>query len=157
MLAFLRHTFFRFIPAWVIAFVFASVLHSHFVLFELVALDIDIPASKWMSMVIDDLLGLLPSYGGIIAVTLIISFFIASRLNNFLKKHALTLATSNKASVYGAAVIFGTAGAVGFFVMLAAMQPILDVTLIAGARSNLGIAAQCFAGFVSGFVYGRLR
>lgn len=157
MLAFLRHTFFCFVPAWLIAFIVASVLHSHFVLFELVALNIDIPASKWMSMVIDDLFGLLPSYGGIIAVTLIISFFIASRLNNFLKKHALTLATSNRASVYSAAVIFGTAGAVGFFVMLAAMQPVLNVTLIAGARSNLGIAAQCFAGFVSGFVYGRLR
>jgi hypothetical protein len=151
MLAFLRHTFFRFTPAWIIAFVFASVLHSHFVLFELTALNIDIPAPEWLSMVLDDLSGLLPTYGAIIAVTLTLSFFIASRLNSLLEKRALTL-TKN-----GAASIFGAAGAVGFLIMLAAMQPILDVTLIAGARSHLGIAAQCIAGFVSGLVYGRLR
>ena len=151
MLAFLRHTLFRFTPAWIIAFVFASVLHSHFVLFELTALNIDIPALEWLSMVVDDLSGLLPTYGAIIAVTLTLSFFIASRLNSLLEKRALTL-TKN-----GAAGMFGAAGAVGFLIMLAAMQPILDVTLIAGARSHLGIAAQCIAGFVSGLVYGRLR
>ena len=151
MLAFLRHIFFCFIPAWLVAFIFASVLHSHFVLFELVALNIHIPGSKWLYMVLDDLFGLLPFYGAIIAVTLTISFFIASRLNSFLEKRALTL-TKN-----GAAGIFGAAGAVGFLIMLAAMQPILDVTLIAGARSNLGIAAQCIAGFVSGIIYSRLR
>ena len=151
MLAFLRHILFCFIPAWLVAFIFASVLHSHFVLFELVALNIHIPASKWLYMVLDDLSGLLPTYGAIIAVTLTISFFIASRLNSLLEKRALTL-TKN-----GAAGMFGAAGAVGFLIMLAAMQPILDVTLIAGARSHLGIAAQCIAGFVSGLVYGRLR
>ena len=157
MLAFLRHTLFRFTPAWIIAFVFASVLHSHFVLFELVALNIDIPGSKWLYMVLDDLSGLLPTYGAIIAVTLTISFFIASRLNSLLEKRALTLTKNGAASIFGAAGMFGAAGAVGFLIMLAAMQPILDVTLIAGARSHLGIAAQCIAGFVSGLVYGRLR
>jgi hypothetical protein len=157
MLAFLRHTFFRFTPAWIIAFVFASVLHSHFVLFELTALNIDIPAPEWLSMVVDDLFGLLPTYGAIIAVTLTLSFFIASRLNSLLEKRALTLTKNGAASISGAAGIFGVAGAVGFLIMLAAMQPILDVTLIAGARSHLGIAAQCIAGFVSGLVYGRLR
>lgn len=157
MLAFLRHTFFRFTPAWIIAFVFASVLHSHFVLFELAALDINIPVSKWLTMVLEDLSGLLPTYGTIIAVTLTLSFFIASRLNSLLEKRALTLTKNGAASTFSAAGIFGAAGAIGFLVMLAAMQPILDVTLIAGARSHLGIAAQCIAGFVSGIVYGRLR
>jgi hypothetical protein len=157
MLAFLRHIFFCFIPAWLVAFIFASVLHSHFVLFELVALNIHIPASKWLYMVLDDLFGLLPTYGAIISVTLTISFFIASRLNSFLEKRALTLTKNGAAGMFGAAGIFGAAGAVGFLIMLAAMQPILDVTLIAGARSNLGIAAQCIAGFVSGIIYSRLR
>jgi len=163
MLAFLRHTFFRFTPAWIIAFVFASVLHSHFVLFELTALNIDIPAPEWLSMVVDDLFGLLPTYGAIIAVTLTLSFFIASRLNSLLERRALTLTKNGTASIFGTAGIFGAAGifaaagAIGFLIMLAAMQPILDVTLIAGARSHLGIAAQCIAGFVSGLVYGRLR
>ena len=163
MLAFLRHIFFCFIPAWLVAFIFASVLHSHFVLFELVALNIHIPASKWLYMVLDDLFGLLPTYGAIISVTLTISFFMASRLNSFLEKRALTLTKNGAAgmfgaaSMFGAAGIFGAAGAVGFLIMLAAMQPILDVTLIAGARSNLGIAAQCIAGFVSGIIYSRLR
>ena len=157
MLAFLRHIFFCFIPAWLVAFIFASVLHSHFVLFELVALNIHIPGSKWLYMVLDDLFGLFPTYGAIIAVTLTISFFIASRLNSFLEKRALTLTKNGAAGMFGAAGIFGAAGAVGFLIMLAAMQPILDVTLIAGARSNLGIAAQCIAGFVSGIIYSRLR
>jgi hypothetical protein len=169
MLAFLRHIFFCFIPAWLVAFIFASVLHSHFVLFELVALNIHIPASKWLYMVLDDLFGLLPTYGAIISVTLTISFFMASRLNSFLEKRALTLTKNGAAGMFGAAGIFGAAGmfgaagifgaagAVGFLIMLAAMQPILDVTLIAGARSNLGIAAQCIAGFVSGIIYSRLR
>jgi hypothetical protein len=46
---------------------------------------------------------------------------------------------------------------VGFFVMLSAMQPILNVTLIAGARSTAGLIAQCCAGVFAGIVFSSLK
>ncbi|AUC87348.1 MAG: hypothetical protein CL600_04255 [Alteromonas sp.] len=155
MRAFLQLCFLRFFPAWFLAFILASVFHSHFVLFELVALNIDIPITKWAYMVFADMRGLALTYGIIIAVALAISFFIAHLLLNRLKKTDNSSAGQSKSNAI-TIFMFGVAGAVGFFVMLVAMQPILNVTLIAGARTWMGIIAQCFAGFVSGICYAKL-
>jgi uncharacterized membrane protein YeaQ/YmgE (transglycosylase-associated protein family) len=42
-------------------------------------------------------------------------------------------------------------------VILIAMQPVLGVTLIAGARSSFGIILQIIAGMIGGFCFMRLR
>jgi hypothetical protein len=54
-------------------------------------------------------------------------------------------------------LLYPLAGFVAIFVMLLAMQPVLGITLIAGARSTLGIVSQCLAGLIGGWLFMKLR
>jgi len=101
-------------------------------------------------MIWQDALGLLPTYGVIIAVTLVLAFlathFIVKRLNQNAS------GSSNRTRF----ILFTIAGGLSFLLMLIAMQPILNVTLIAGARTTLGLSAQCMAGICAGGLYSYL-
>jgi hypothetical protein len=135
------------IVAWLAAsiatFVTASIAHSQFVLLELVAIDIHVPLSDWLSMTVSDIAGLSLGYGSVIAITLLLCFLILTLVNS------KWLKLPNWAYVVAAAVAIA--------LMLLAMQPLLNVTLIAGARSTLGFLAQCCAGLVGGYCYARVR
>ncbi|MDM7861769.1 hypothetical protein QTP81_14295 [Alteromonas sp. ASW11-36] len=132
--------------AWLLAsictFVFASIAHSQFVLLELVKIDIAIPAGEWLSMTLSDIIGLSVGYGGAICVAMLLCFGVLSLIN---KRFNLPVWSY---------IIFA---ALAMAVMLLAMQPILNVTLIAGARSTMGFIAQCCAGLIGGYVFARLR
>ncbi|MBT0585273.1 hypothetical protein [Alteromonas oceanisediminis] len=134
------------IAAWIIAalvtFALASVFHSQFVLYELSRLNIAIPSSEWVSMTLSDFIGLLPSYGGAIAFALLMGFIILTGVNRYVGQVPRWL--------------FPFAAAFAMAVMLLAMQPILNVTLIAGARSTLGFLFQCAAGLMGGYVFARI-
>lgn len=132
--------FIRFILAWAITFIFASVFHSQSVLMSLNALDIDISVNQWVNMTRDDLIGLLPTYGILILIALILAFTSC----HYVIKTRRTM-------------IFTLAGAVSIWVLLFAMQPIMNITLIAGARDATGILLQCIAGAAGGYVYGALH
>ena len=151
MKKFLRHTFFVFIPAWAAGFVLASILHTTAVLTELTKIDVSIGFSDWIFMIRQDLLGLLPTYGVIIAVTLALAFFITQYLINLIYSKR-----TESAPFPTRLALFSLAGAVSFGIMLMAMQPILNVTLIAGARSLAGLLAQCLAGVIAGCVFAYL-
>lgn len=148
MIKLTRRAIFHFVPSWAVGFLLASVFHSISVLMGLVQIGVDLNVSDWLSMIWQDALGLLPTYGAIIAVTLLLAFsithFIVKQLNLYEAKSAISTTRS---------VLFALAGGLSFLMMLLAMQPVLNVTLIAGARSTLGLAAQCFAGVCAGFLY----
>ena len=92
-------------------------------------------------MVFDDWLGLLPTYGVIIGIGLLLAFIACNLL---LRKRQYS---------YGINVLlYALAGAFSLCVMLVSMQPIMDITLIAGARGN-GIYAQMLAGFFGGIMF----
>jgi hypothetical protein len=146
MAHFVKHTAIPFLITCLCAFLLASVLHSLFVLKALIDIDVEIGLSRALQMIVGDLLGLLPTYGVIIAVTLTLAFTFARFA--FLRQQRPASFT---------VLIYALAGTVGFFVMLSAMQPILNVTLIAGARSTAGLIAQCFSGLVGGIVFCALR
>ena len=135
------------IAAWLAAsvctFVIASVAHSQFVLLELVKINIDVPLSDWLSMTVSDIAGLSIGYGAVIAITLLLCFLI------------LTLVNAKWIRLPVWAYIVGAALAIAL--MLLAMQPLLNVTLIAGARSTLGFLAQCCAGLLGGYCFARVR
>ncbi|GAA6186290.1 hypothetical protein [Aliiglaciecola sp. NS0011-25] len=130
---------FDFIAATLSCFVLASLLHTQFVLHELIKLDVIISWQTRLSASGKDLLGLLPTYGAIILVGLLIAFVCVFLINKVWPKPILWL--------------YPIAGAVALFTMLTAMQPIMDITLIAGARTPLGIFAQCLAGLFGGWVF----
>lgn len=147
----IRRAIFQFIPSWAVGFLLASVFHSSAVLIGLLRIEVELTPNDWLIMIWHDLLGLLPTYGVIIAATLLLAFlithFIVNRTGSRFPKQRLSRIRF---------ALFATAGGLSFLLMLLAMQPILNVTLIAGARSTLGLLAQCFAGICAGGVYSYL-
>ena len=135
------------IVSWLLAsaagFVAASISHSISVLNRLQAIGIEITLDDRLRMMADDLLGLLPSYGVVIALALALAFFAASRLVKQWPRWRVGL--------------YALAGFCGLLCALLAMQPILDITLIAGARGSAGLITQCLCGALAGAVYATLR
>ena len=129
--------------ATVVAFVLASLLHSQFVMAELTSVGVDINFNDKLSMSFDDLVGLSPTYGVVIAISLLLAFSISTLL---LKR--LTVSPS---------ILYFVRGGLGVTTALIAMHPILDITLIAGARSVFGFACQSLAGAIGGWVFSCLR
>jgi len=138
VLMFLR----AYLPALLTTYLVASILHTQFVLLNLVQLNVDITPRQWLFATLEDIQGLLVLYGSAIGVTVFIAMVVAK-----------WLATRRRFSPTVRTVIYALAGATGMWVMLAAMQPILNVTLIAGARSALGVTMQCIAGLLGGVVF----
>jgi hypothetical protein len=133
----------HFLVAVIFAFVLASLFHSQFVVAELSKVGVEILFKDRLSMSIDDLLGLYPTYGIVIAVSYFISFIVAGLL---IKRFRL--------SPY---ILYCLAGGVGVTVALLAMHPILEITLLAGARSTFGFICQSLAGAIGGVVFAHLR
>lgn len=138
-----------FLPAWLVAFLLASSLHTFQVLDALYNLGVVITPSEWLSTAWKDAIGLLPTYGIIIAIALLLAFSVVTIIRKYAMKQKVT-----KPRVIALTSI---AGASSIAVALLAMQPILNVTLIAGARGFDGFLLQCFAGLIGGFIYGLLR
>lgn len=136
----------RIVVSWLAAsalgFMAASISHSLSVLNRLQALGIEIAVAKQLQMIGGDLLGLLPSYGMVIALALIPALWVASRVVG---------ALGNWRTGW-----FVLAGFSALLVALLAMQPILDITLIAGARGLTGLTLQCLCGALAGAVYAAL-
>lgn len=128
--------------AAVVGFIFASILHTQSVLAKLTELNINITTAERFNTTWQDLLGLAPTYGLLILMTLTLSFSIAGLVN-------IKLSAPK-------AIIYPLAGGTGFLLMLLAMQPILGVTLIAGARGVFGLMLQVSAGIIAGICFAQL-
>lgn len=140
-------SFFRLVIHFVFAvsatFLVASIAHSQFVLNELASLGISIDFATRFSSTLDDISGLLPGYGGIIFVGLLIGFSVMGLVRKF-----------RPATSYW---VYPVAGLLTIMVAHLAMHPIFNVTLIAGARSTAGIIFQGLAGLIGGYVFMQLR
>ncbi|MDO6534388.1 hypothetical protein [Alteromonas stellipolaris] len=138
-----------FLPAWLATFLMASSLHTFQVLNALSSIGVEISSTEWLSSAWKDAVGLLPTYGIIIAIALLLAFWVVTIIRKYAIKHDI------KKPRFIA--LTSVAGASSIAVALLAMQPILNVTLIAGARGYDGFLLQCFAGLLGGFIYGLLR
>jgi len=137
-LSLLRRFVVALIPAWVVTYVLACVFHSQRVIHALTEVDVKVPFSERLSMSAYDVWGLLPTYGPAIALALVLSMVVVTLLGRWINP-----------SPYIAAL----GGGVAMLVMLLSMQPIMGVTLIAGARETTGIILQCLAGAIGGVVF----
>lgn len=63
-----------FLASWLLTFTLASLFHSQYVVNQLVNVGVVVGFSDRVSLTLDDWLGLLPTYGAIIAVALLIAF-----------------------------------------------------------------------------------
>ena len=115
----------RFSIAWVVAFGLASILHTQTVLAEYTALDIKIDIADRLVTVYRDLVGLAPTYGLVILLGLLIAFTVAWLLQRKL----------SGPSVWW----YGAAGGVAMLAILMAMYPLMNITLLASARTTVGL------------------
>ena len=130
-----------FLVSWLLTFTLASLFHSQYVVNELVNVGVVVGFSDRASLTLDDWLGLLPTYGAIIAVALAIAFFATTKLNKKVQKYSTQL--------------FVIAGIVAFSIVLIAIESIMNIHIIAGAR-GWGFYAQLLAGAVGGFAFSQL-
>ncbi|WP_414829812.1 hypothetical protein [Alteromonas sp. H39] len=130
------------VPAFLVTYSFASIFHTQSVLARLSELNVQIPLAERLATIAYDLAGLLPAYGTAIFAMLFMAMGAASLTGRFLP---------HRGALY--ALICASAGAFGMLVMLLAMHPIMDVTLIAGARDTGGKLLQSSAGFLGGLTF----
>lgn len=130
-----------FLASWLLTFTLASLFHSQYVVNQLVNVGIEISFSDRVNLTLDDWLGLLPTYGAIIAVALAIAFSVTGLLYRKRPKYGIQL--------------FVIAGVTAFAVALVAIESIMNITIIAGAR-GWGFYTQLIAGAVGGYVFALL-
>lgn len=128
----------RFVFAGLICFTLASLFHTQAVLMGLTELGIQIELATRLSTIQEDFFGLLPTYGVIILIGLAIAFVIAHMIVTKFNQRPL--------------IMYPLAGALAMLTILMAMHPILNITLLAGAREVSGIILQCIAGAIGGVV-----
>lgn len=140
-MSFLTRVLPSFLVSWLLTFTLASLFHSQYVVNQLVNVGVVVGFSDRVSLTLDDWLGLLPTYGAIIALALAIAFFVTAKLNKKVQKYTTQL--------------FVIAGIVAFAIVLIAIESIMNIHIIAGAR-GWGFYAQLLAGAVGGFTFSQL-
>lgn len=131
----------KFTLAWFTTFTLASICHSQFNIWQLQQVNIVMPWSERLSMTGQDWLGLLPTYGLILLVGLLLAWWFS-----FCIIHWLNTPTTTQRWFY----IFS--GGAAILTIHTAMYPILNVTLIAGAR-EWGLYLQVICGMIGGAIY----
>jgi len=124
-----------FFGSTVICFLLASTFNTQFVIAGLSSVGVDIPLNERITMTLKDWQGLAPTYGILVFIGLAIAFYVMHLFERRLGKGAL---------------LYPLGGALCFVVMIAAMEPILGITLLTSARSLLGWGCQCLAGAMAG-------
>lgn len=124
----------------------ACVFSTHFVLSALADLGVAIGAGRWLATMGQDLLGMGPFYGAVIAFGFLIAFPVASLILWLLRRWGV--------QPRGLPSIgFTAAGAVAVLAALMVIQGLLGEMPVAGARTPLGLAAQALAGALGGLAY----
>ncbi|BFM10986.1 hypothetical protein R50072_11390 [Simiduia litorea] len=125
-----------------VGFIAASLFHSQQVQANLINVGANVDIATRFAAATDDLLGLSASYLPIIAIGFAIAFSVAT----FIKRKTALAPT----------LLYGLAGATALGCILGLMQPIMEITLIAGARHWVGFCLQIIAGALGGFTYALL-
>lgn len=144
----------RLLLASAATFLLASALHTQSVLSDLSAVGAEIPLMLRIETVFTDWLGLLPTYGLIILVGMLIAMSVARLLVELIAKRSTHFTALSSGSAQTVLIcLYAVAGGLAIFCILSAMHPILNVTIIAGARGWEGILSQSIAGTVGGAIF----
>jgi hypothetical protein len=149
---------FQLIVATLVTFLIASALHTQSVLSGLISVGAEIPLALRIKTVFVDFAGLLPTYGVIVFVGMLIAMSVALLIANKLQSTSSKQENSSQSSFKTSQLwLFALAGAVAIFTLLSAMHPILDVSIIAGARGISGLLTQSIAGAIGGLAFALVR
>jgi len=124
--------------AWLATYLLASIFHTQMVLVGLTAIGVEVPLSERVATTAYDIYGLFLTYG--------LALVAASGL-------AMLITVGVWRLVGRLLFLPALAGGAAIFTALMVMQPIMYVTLIAGARGAVGMTLQVLAGVIGGVVF----
>ena len=136
----------HFFAASLLTFICASIVHSQFILHGLTQIGVLISWTERLSMTLQDIQGLFASLGAALSGSLLLAFTAVKLLGNWQTQLKPWFS-----------LLYPLAGMFAVWVMLAAMQPIMHITLIASARTATGVLCLCLCGALGGWVFWRLR
>lgn len=120
----------------------AVAIHSQFVMAGLRDLGADIGGGMALDVTLHDIAGMAPVYAMFIAAALLLGFLLTGWLWPKVK--------------LGRTISFAIGGGAALALMLAIMRAVLGITMVAGARTPGGFAAQCVAGALGGLLFALL-
>ncbi|MGE0665522.1 MAG: hypothetical protein AB7O49_03090 [Sphingomonadales bacterium] len=133
----------KLILAWAIAVAVTTALavamHSQFVMAGLRDLGAEIGFAESVHVTIHDIGGMGPTYGMFVAVALLLGFLLTALLWPRLRVPR--------------PLGYAIGGAAAIAALLAIMGASLGITVVAGARTPAGFAAQCAVGALGGLVF----
>ncbi|MEO1253211.1 MAG: hypothetical protein AAFW81_12800 [Pseudomonadota bacterium] len=137
-------TMIAFLTAVIAAYLFASVFYTYQVIGAQAAIGATYTPAQQAETYAANLIGLW-QYGAMIAVAFVIAFLVAAGARRVLKPLA--------------PVAYPVAGAASILVLLYAVEAQLGggAGVIGGARTATGLALQCLAGAIGGFVFALMR
>ena len=130
------------LSASLVGFVAATLSHSQQVQANLINLGAKLDLATRLLAFVDDLMGLSTSYLPIIGIGFAIAFTVAAFIARKTQRSPVLL--------------YALAGAVAIGCILGLMRPIMEITLIAGARGWSGFTLQMIAGALAGITYASL-
>ncbi len=149
---------FQLLLATLVTFLIASALHTQSVLSGLIFVGAEIPLALKIKTIFIDFAGLLPTYGVIVFVGMLIAMSVTLLIAKSLLAASSKNVDNAQSSLQSSQLwLFALAGAVAMFTLLSAMHPILDVSIIAGARGLTGLLTQSIAGAIGGATFAILR
>jgi hypothetical protein len=135
------HTAIAWLLAGLVTYVLASVAHTQAVLAGIVSLGVPVPFEDRLRVTAGDIAGLY-MYGVIILIGLAIGYSVMGLVGRWLRMSDW--------------LRYPLGGALAMLTILLSMKLALSITPIAGARELSGLAMQCLAGGIGGWVFSRL-
>jgi len=132
--------------AWLAAVLAAaalgSVVQSQFNMAAIVSLGVEVTPRQWISVTLQDLVGFAPLWAVVVAAALLIAFPVAALLARRMPEARMG--------------VYFLAGGVGVMCALVLMAAVLPVTIVAAARSPLGMALMALGGAAGGVIFAQL-
>ena len=137
----MKRKFVTFAGAVLTTYVVAAMLASNSVVASVIAMGLPVDFGTRFAMIGHDVVGMSASYLPLITVAFLIAFPVAG----LLVRNRPTLRIA----------IFVLAGIVAILCVHFALKMTFDITLVAAARTNAGLALQAMAGALGGYLFAR--
>ena len=152
---FVTRYFPSFFVSWLLTFSLASLFHSQYIVNQLVNIDVAVSWHDRIGLTVDDWLGLLPTYGVIIALALLLAFLFTGWLVKQLEGYFVSRQSTKHTNIKQyRTILFTGAGIIALVIVLTAIGSIMNIHLIAGAR-GWGFYLQLLAGGLGGLLFGK--
>lgn len=129
--------------AVLVAYILAVIFATQFVVASLIGMGVDVSWAQRLEMSFRDIVGMTSIFLPLVAI----GFLIALGAAGILSRRNRSRRT----------VLFALAGAIAMIAIHMALKHTFDISLIAVARSLVGLFSQALAGAVGGYCYTRIR